>query len=241
MSKIKTKKIDNKHKYLYETHTHSSQASACAFSTGAEMVRAYAERGYSGLIMTDHFFNGNTGIRAGLPWDKRVDLFLKGYEDALAEGEKIGFRVFLGWEYADRGMEFLTYGLDKEFLLDHPDMLSWTIEKYLTAARQAGAFIVQAHPFREASYIKEIRLYPDYVDGVEVVNTSHRDPSYDKKALEFAIENKLLMTSGSDSHSVDYKLTGGMAFEHKLESIEDFIKATRSGNYSLLGYKSEAR
>ena len=45
VSKIKTKKNDNKHKYLYETHTHSSQATACAFSTGAEMVRAYAERG----------------------------------------------------------------------------------------------------------------------------------------------------------------------------------------------------
>ena len=28
--------------FRYDTHLHTSQASACAFSTGAEMARAYA-------------------------------------------------------------------------------------------------------------------------------------------------------------------------------------------------------
>ena len=48
--------------YRYETHMHTSQASACAFSTGAEMARAYAAAGYTGIFITDHFFNGNSCI-----------------------------------------------------------------------------------------------------------------------------------------------------------------------------------
>ncbi|HZK34646.1 MAG TPA: PHP-associated domain-containing protein [Bacillota bacterium] len=235
MSKIKNVIKRETHKYLYDTHVHASHASACAVNTGAEMVRAYANKGYSGLIMTDHFFNGNTSIRDDLGWEDRVNRFLKGYEDALAEGNKLGFSVFLGWEYADEGMEFLTYGLGKDFLLKHPDMLTWNIEKYLDIARTSGGFISQAHPFREASYIDRIRLFPDYVDAVEVINSSHEDPNFDRKALRYAKENSLIMTSGSDSHRIDDQMTGGMAFEYKLDTIHDFIGATRSGNYSLLG------
>lgn len=43
-------------RYLYETHMHTSEASACAGSTGAQMARAYKEAGYTGIIVTDHFF-----------------------------------------------------------------------------------------------------------------------------------------------------------------------------------------
>ena len=35
-------------RYLYETHMHTSEASACAGSTGAQMARAYKEAGYTG-------------------------------------------------------------------------------------------------------------------------------------------------------------------------------------------------
>ena len=66
-------------RYLYETHMHTSEASACAGSTGAQMARAYKEAGYTGIIVTDHFFktasakkkkesaktSGRTGNRSG--------------------------------------------------------------------------------------------------------------------------------------------------------------------------------
>ncbi|HPT79300.1 MAG TPA: PHP-associated domain-containing protein [Candidatus Atribacteria bacterium] len=219
--------------YLYDTHVHTSQGSACGRNTGAEMVRAYAEAGYAGIIITDHFFNGNTAVPLDLPWEQRVELFVKGYEDALEEGNRIGFQVFLGWEYAYKGTEFLTYGLDKEFLLSHPDMLSWSLEKYLTISRASGGFISHAHPFREAPYIGEIRLYPEYVDSVEVINTSHAVPEYDMKAFDYAKRNSLLMTSGSDAHRIDHIKGGGLVFPHRLSSIQDFIDSIRAGDYSL--------
>ena len=43
-------------RYVYETHMHTSEASACAGSTGTQMARAYKAAGYTGIIVTDHFF-----------------------------------------------------------------------------------------------------------------------------------------------------------------------------------------
>ena len=40
---------------MYETHLHTSEASACSIITGAEQARTYKEAGYSGIIVTDHF------------------------------------------------------------------------------------------------------------------------------------------------------------------------------------------
>ena len=68
--------------YKYETHLHTTEASACAIFDGVKQVRKYKELGYTGIVVTDHFFNGYTCIPADLPWEERVDLFCKGYENA---------------------------------------------------------------------------------------------------------------------------------------------------------------
>ena len=68
----------NKMLYRYETHMHTSEASACAVSTGAQMADAHKAAGYTGIIVTDHFFNGNSAVPRDLPWEERIDLFCKG-------------------------------------------------------------------------------------------------------------------------------------------------------------------
>lgn len=223
------------YKFLYETHLHTAEASACATASAKEMVRTYAEAGYSGLIVTDHFFNGNTAISGRLPWKERVEQFCRGYENALEEGRRLGFSVFFGWEYSYYGTDFLTYGLDKAFLLNNPDILSWPLKDYLRRVRSLGGFITHAHPFRRAFYINDVRLFPEEVDAVEVINTSHTDPSFNAQAKAYAIKHHLLQTSGSDIHHTDKLTGGGMAFDHQLHTIADFIAAVRSERYELLG------
>ena len=221
--------------YLYETHMHTAEASACATGSGAEMVRAYKALGYSGVIVTDHFFNGNTAIPGYLPWEKRVELFCRGYENALEEGKKCGFHVFFGWEYTYDGTDFLTYGLGKDFLLEHPDIIDWPVEKYLKVVREHGGFVVHAHPFREAYYITKIRLYPHDVDAVEVVNASHRNPRFNERAREYAEKHGLLILSGSDAHHTDCIFRGGMAFDREIRTIQEFIEVVKSKKgYRLL-------
>ncbi len=220
--------LEKQKTYKYETHLHTSEASACAGGTGAEMARAWQEAGYSGIIVTDHFFNGNTSVSSRLSWENRVEKFCKGYENAFREGVRCGLHVFFGWEYNYCGTEFLTYGLDRQFLLDHPDMLSWSLGQYFQKVRQHGGFISHAHPFRRASYIRDVRLFPDQVDAVEVVNASHTDPAFNRQALEYARKHQLLMTSGSDAHNPDEVYGGGIAFTREIHSMDEFIQAMRA-------------
>lgn len=218
--------------YLYETHMHTSEVSACASNTGAEMAKAYKEAGYTGIIITDHFFYGNTAIDRGLPWEAWVEQFCLGYEHAKTEGDRLGLQVFFGWESCYRGTEFLIYGLDKKWLLEHPEIKDATIEEQYEMVHAGSGMISHAHPFREESYIPEIRLYPEYVDAVEGINATHcanasahhRNPLFNERALAYGNAHGLPFTAGSDQHST-VMIGGGMVFRRKLKDIHDFCSA----------------
>ncbi len=218
--------------YAYETHLHTSEGSACARSSGADMARACREAGYTGIFVTDHFFYGNTAVDRSLGWEDWVEGYCKGYEHAKAVGEEIGLQVFFGWEQSYRGADFLVYGLDKAWLKAHPEIRDCTVEEQYLLVKRDGGMVIHAHPFREADYIPEIRLFPKSVDGVEVINASHARgnygaegiPEFDRKALEYAQEHNFPQTGGSDIHSVSL-LGGGMAFPRRLNSVQDFMDA----------------
>lgn len=223
--------------YLYETHMHTAESSACAKCNGADMARAYKAAGYTGIIVTDHFFYGNTAVNRNLPWEDWVNAFCKGYENAKEEGDRIGLQVFMGWESGYHGTEFLVYGLDKEWLLSHPQIKEADIEKQYRLVHEGGGIISHAHPFREESYIPEIRLFPAYVDAVEAVNathesprsTSHKNPAFNCRALAYAKEHGLPITAGSDQHTTTM-IGGGMLFEKKLKDISEFCRAVLCGD-----------
>lgn len=218
--------------YLYETHMHTAEASACAKSSGAEMARAYRKAGYTGVVVTDHFFYGNTAIDRSLAWEEWVTQFCKGYESVKAEGDKIGLSVFFGWESGYQGTEFLIYGLDKEWLLAHPKIREADIEEQYKLVHEGGGIVCHAHPFREEPYIPQIRLFPEYVDAVEGINathespvsSSHLNPDFNRKACAYAKEHHLPITAGSDQHTT-LMIGGGMLFERKLRDAADFCKA----------------
>jgi len=218
--------------FKMETHLHTSETSACAISTAQEMVQAHIDAGYDGMIVTDHFFNGNTTVPSNLSWTKQVELFCTGYENAVKAAENTPFKVFFGWEYGYHSTDLLTYGLDKTYLLEHPEIMEWSIDDYFNEVHKAGGFVSHAHPFREAFYIKRIRLFPELVDAIEVENASHTDPEFNKKALVYAKKHKLLMTYGSDTHNAENLRGGGMQFYHPINHIQDFIKAVKEGSYT---------
>ncbi|MDF2941389.1 MAG: hypothetical protein K0S01_247 [Herbinix sp.] len=219
--------------YLYETHLHTTEASACSHVDAAEHVRYYKDAGYAGIIVTDHFFNGNSNIPQNLPWEERVDLFCRGYENAKAEGDRIGLSVFFGWEANFRFTEFLIYGLDKAWLKEHPDILSWTLEEQYLRVHEDGGYVVHAHPFRVRPYIKEIRLFPEAIDAVEVINVGNQNNEFDKQALAYAKKHKLPFMAGTDAHGFDSHHSG-VAFQNKVEDIGSFIDSIKSGKYELI-------
>lgn len=223
--------MDNKY-YIYETHMHTSEGSACGMCSGAEMARAYKAAGYSGIIITDHFFYGNTAADRSLPWEEWVNAFCLGYENAKKEGDRIGLNVFFGWESGYNATEFLIYGLDKQWLLTHPEIKDATIPEQLELVHNGGGIVIQAHPFREAPYVPIIRVAYKDVDGMEGVNATHsglasrchNHPEFNTRAIEFATSHNFPMTAGSDQHTTEM-IYGGMVFDHPINSIHEFTKA----------------
>ena len=230
-----------KYEFLYETHLHTSQASACARNTGAEMAKAAKDYGYTGIVVTDHNWGGNTCVDRSLPWRDWVDVFCSGYYDAKECGDKIGLDVFFGYEAGYDATEFLIYGITPDWMREHPELREATIEEQFDIVHSGGGIVVHAHPFREEFYIPEIRLYPDFVDGVEGVNATHschksmfhNNPAFDDKAIEYALKHNLPMTAGSDVHSVNI-FGGGMLFNHRLSSYDELKNAIiGDGDYIL--------
>ena len=219
--------------FRYETHTHSSEASACATNDVVKMLEQYQKMNYTGIILTNHFFNGNNCIPASLKWEQRVELFCYPYEKAKIKGKELGIDVFFGWEYNYFTTEFLTYGLDKQFLLDHPEILDLSLNEYSDLVHQNNGFLVHAHPFRERWYINEIRLLPEITDAVEVLNGAQISETFNKKADYYANKHNFPKTAGSDSHCIDHYAFCGMEFDHKLKDIQDYIQSVKSLENSL--------
>ena len=220
--------------YKYETHLHTAEVSACGRASAAEQVEFYAEMGYAGIIVTDHFFNGNTTVpREGLSWKEMVEKFCVGYVNALQAGRKVGLDVFFGWEYSFLGTDYLTYGLSPKWLLDNPQVMDMRHWDYLKFVREEGGLVIHAHPFREADYIREIRLQPRNVDGVEVINACRSDFE-NKMALEYAKNYDLIKFAGSDNHrAYGQEKLAGIKTKNKIESIVDFVGVIKSGNFKI--------
>lgn len=222
--------------YKYETHLHTAEGSGCASAPGVEMARAHKENGYTGIFVTDHFFNGNTTVPRELPWRDKVELFCKGYENALEEGKKIGLEVFFGFEYCYQGMDFLVYNLDKQWLLDHEDIDKMPPRKVFAEMHQGGGFIIHAHPFRDWDYIDHIQLFPKDVDGVEIVNGGQlKHPEMDKRAALYAGMYDLPVTAGSDSHHLSDLFRSGIETEEPIRHPLDYLRLIREEKLKLLG------
>lgn len=222
--------------FLYETHLHTCQGSACGVSRGRDYIRKYKDRGFTGIMVTDHFFNSNTTADRCLPWKDWVDAYCVGFEDAREAGEKYGLDVFFGWEETFDGDDYLVYGLDKAWLLEHPELVRWTRAEQFREVRRYGGCVVQAHPFRQHSYIRELHLAPFFVDGIEAANAGNHEAVYDGLAMEYARLLGLPAVAGSDIHDADDLLADepyGVGLETKLASINDYVRILREGKGSV--------
>lgn len=224
--------------YRYETHLHTAVSSACSCFQPQEIVEKYLRLGYSGVFVTDHFLNGNTTVPRDLPWEERIDRFCGGFRAVRARAESTGLDVFFGWEYSYKGTDFLIYGLEEDWLCAHPEIMEMRVSEFCPFAREEGGLVVQAHPYREASYIDHIRLFPSHVDGMETINAC-RDERCNRLADVLADEYALRKTAGSDIHRAAQKALAGMQFQTKLRSGKDFAERVKRGGGELFTLADE--
>jgi len=216
--------------YKYETHLHTSPVSACASASVRENMEFYKSKGYDGIFITNHFIDGNICHEVrGKSYREMIEFYCSDYEQAKELEKEIGIRVFFGIETTYSGTDFLVYGLDKEWYLSHPEIADMEKSKQLKFFMENEALVIQAHPFREASYIDHIRLFPRCVHGVEVVNAS-RSAFDNQMAKLYAEKYNLLEFAGSDNHIASrLDRFAGMEADEPIESETDFVQKVKSG------------
>lgn len=222
--------------YKYETHLHTKACSACAVSSALEMVDAAAGKGYSGIILTNHFYHGNTAIDRGLAWKDFVAAYAQDYETAAEYGAKQGVSVFFGIEEVyEPGKEMLIYGVTPETLAAYPEFNTMTLRQRTDFIHANGGIVFGAHPFRDRCYIPDPNREPDptLFDGFEGYNACNA-PAENEKAMRFAARCGKRVLSGSDVHSAADFGRAGIALEQKADTIADWIDAVLCGRYKLI-------
>ena len=92
------------------------------------------------------------------------------------------------------------------------------------------------HPFKNEPLSHDTcKIFPDYVDGVEVINAGVKK-EINCFALEYAEKYNLIKFGGSDAH-VATPQEGGIAFAGKPESIGEIIDMVQKNEHVVLGEK----
>ena len=221
--------------YKYEMHIHT-----CPCSGGGADIRehidALIEKGYSGMVVTNHFYNGDNRVDKTLPWQKFVDAYRQDYLYGLEYAKTKDFDLLFGLEeHVGNGQEILIYGITPDLITAHPKLKGATAKTYAQIVHAAGGLVYQAHPYRARAYVKA--PYPldclDCLDGIEVYNAAN-EPSWNEKAQRLATDLGLAVIGGSDGHSVDSAGRSGIATKERIKDNQKLVEILKSGAYTVV-------
>lgn len=160
----------------FETHCHSDR-SKDSFNKLADLIRVAKKKNISRLAITDH----NRIDGAIVAKEMSPDMVIIGEEILTTKGELLAFFV----------KEAIPSGLSP--------MLA--IEKL----RDQNAFISVSHPFDQLRHgwkIEDLKMISPFVDAIEIFNARSFSKEINEKAVQFAHENNLSGTVGSDAHTL---------------------------------------
>lgn len=221
-----------KKKYKYELHCHTSDVSLCASSTAKEAVEFYKNRGYDGIVITDHYSPQTFLFHKSLFPHRYIDMYMKGYRRAKeVAGED--FTVLLGCEvrFFCTIDDFLIYGVTEEFLKNSGNLMKMYLKRLFKLCDSNGFLLLEAHPFRELRF----RHNPKYLHGCEVFNGKDKGRAANERAKLWARKNSFsVTTSGGDFHNKKNTVPGGIITDEPIKTNEDLLRILKSGNYTLI-------
>ena len=218
-------------------HAHTSPCSACSSTSPDELVESLYFGGYSGCVLTNHFYNGNSGIDRNLPYNEFIKKYENDYFECKKAAEKYNLDILFGIEERLFDcLEILCYGITPQFLYDNHNLLSdYSAENWYKAIHDFGALCIQAHPFRDREYIINPRTLPlDYIDGIEVYN--HCNMPEENLKAEIFLENNpsLISVSGADAHTADLLCRAGIESDIRITDEKTLSQVLKSKRYRLI-------
>lgn len=221
--------------FKYEMHIHSSPCSG-----GGDDIRnhiaALLEKGFSGMVITNHFIRGDTRIDRLLPWKDFVDQYRKDFETGKRIAEDCDFDLLFGIEeHIGGGKEILVYGITPDFLCRNPCLAKADIEEYVRLVHEAGGLVYQAHPYRARDYITDpgpVR-HLELLDGIEVFNAGNTAEENEKAAI-LAHEKGLKCIAGSDGHEMSSAGRAGILSRFRIHTNEQLVNTLKNRCYDIL-------
>lgn len=221
-------------------HMHSAPCSGGGDDI-TKQIDVLIERGYTGMVITNHFYGGDTLIDRSLPWGEFVDAYRQDYLRAVKYAAARDFDVFFGIEeHVGEGLEILVYGITPDLLAEHPELAGGDARDYIRIVHGAGGLIFQAHPYRKRYYITKPGPIDclDELDGIEVYNAANM-PDANRKAARLAKTLGLRCTAGSDGHSAESCGRAGIATRVRPRDAAELIEILKSGEYEI--YRGEEK
>ena len=220
--------------YKIETHLHTPVISPCGVLTPQELVEGYLKAGFSAITVTEHF-HADAFRHAGIDpaGEGTFQAFLEGYRQVCRAAEGTPLRVYYGAELRFRGCgnDYLLYGFPHELLAKPEEVWAMGIVRFSELAREAGALLIQAHPYR--AYCLPVDPY--LIDGGEGVNRHDVHANHNDLAVAYGRRYGLRITGGSDCHHPADVGRGGIEAEWLPEDSMDLARLLRAGDYRILG------
>ena len=221
--------------YKIETHLHTCYSSSCGKLDAETIVKGYAEAGYAGLVVVDHFSAYNFGKQG---WSRNraefsPDSFWEGFYQVREAAKEFGITVYKGAEVRFDGSpnDYLVYNCPDAIYEDPDAVFSMGLAAFHALCARNGALLIQAHPFRLPCEPAD----PRHLDGVEIYNRHPRHDSQNHLAVAFAQENPhLLQLCGSDCHQTPDIALGGIITPTLPKDEAELVKYLRDGNFTLL-------
>ena len=160
--------LEKEYKYKLELHAHSNPASGCSEVSVPDLVALYAELGYHGVVLTNHFIYDYSTCMRGRSVEEGIEVWLNDYRAAVEEGKKYGLAVFLGAEirFTENNNDYLIYGLTERMLPEIYRLLPLGVEHFRQNYAMPDSVFLQAHPFRDGM----VEVDPALLDGIETFN-----------------------------------------------------------------------
>lgn len=196
----------------YKINLHAHTIFSDGRNSPYRMALAAKELGFTALVITDHFYSGNTSERCSINIEK-----MKLLKRAAEEAKEI-IPVIIGIEYAIEGEETLVFGsaMVNRIMAAEESGFEVTVEALLDWKKQVEAAFILCHPGNEDNWQK---LFP-ILDGFEEYNRGHG--YFDDR--EFGCLSKLPRWCNSDAHRHEDLTIGWNIVDSKITVESDLIR-----------------
>ena len=185
-----------------------------------EVLSAARERGIDGLILCNHYQENYVTSEGAAAFAK---IYIEEYYKTAAVAAQMGMRLFFGIEVTallHENAHILVYGMEPEFLLDHPEIYAYPLEKIYALVHEKGGLVVQAHPYRGGGRVQDL----NFLDGVEINCHPLYDDTHCERLKTVAHEAGVFVTCGGDYHADTYRAVCGTYFPADTDSYKKIIR-----------------